>query len=157
MNRKGCFKLIATAALLVAVILQLTGCAAYSPAGRAQSNPLLLERLAPEERELVLNGQIKESMNKDAVFLAWGRPDAVTTGSDRGRATETWRYATLRPVYYPGGPFYYGAGYMPRSGYYGRRIYPYAGAELSPAYVPVTSAVVKFRDGRVAAWESDAR
>lgn len=154
MNRKGCFKLVALSVMLVAVIIHFTGCASQTPQGRGQQNPMLVERLTQAERELVLKGQIREGMNKDAVFLAWGKADAVTTGSDRGQATETWRYTTLRPVYYSG--YGYGVGYAPY-GHRGRRVYPYTGMNLTPDYVSVPSSYVKFHNGRVTSWEADGR
>ncbi len=148
-------KLIGLCALLLFAVIQFTGCTVANPQTRAQQNPALLDGLSAEDRAMVLKGTISEGMTKDTVFLAWGKPDAVTTGSDRGRATETWRYATLRPVYYGGG-FGYGMGYY-GGGHHRGGFYPYLGMNLSPQYVPVTSAVVRFRGGRVVAWETADR
>src|SRR5687767_855178 len=109
MNERGCFKIVAMALLMAGVMLHFTGCAASNPQTRIQQNPEMLDRLPAADRELVLKGTISEGMSKDAVYLAWGKPDSVTTGSENGRQTETWRYATLQPVYYHG--FGLGLGY----------------------------------------------
>lgn len=113
----------------------------------------MLEGLSEADRELVLKQTISEGMSKNAVFLAWGKPDSVITGSENGRQTETWRYAALRPIYpYPYGlglGLGYGRGYH-RHGY----VAPYASYSLTPDYVPMTSSVVRFRNGRVVAWET---
>jgi hypothetical protein len=152
MNRRGCFHLMGLSLLLGVAVLYLTGCTASTPLARAQKNPGMLESLSPSDRELVMKSTIAEGMSKDAVFLAWGKPDAVTTGSEGGRPTETWRYAILRPVY-PGLGFGlgYGYGYGYRRGGY---IAPYGSFPLSPGYVPQTASVVRFKNGRVSAWET---
>lgn len=158
MNRKGCFKLIAISCLLLAVVFQFTGCASTTPQGRASENPQILQSLSPTDRDLVLKGQIREGMTRDAVFLAWGKADQVTTGSENGRPVETWRYTTLRPVYYTGPlsplPGYYAYPYGYRRARY---VYPYPGYGMTPDYVSTTSAVVRFRSGSVVAWETVGR
>lgn len=97
-------------------------------------------------------------MTRDAVFLAWGKADQVTTGSENGRPVETWRYTTLRPVYYTGSlsplPGYYAYPYGYRRARY---VYPYPGYGMTPDYVSTTSAVVRFRSGSVVAWETVGR
>jgi hypothetical protein len=160
MNKRGCAKLIGLCALIVFAVLQFTGCTVANPQTRVQQNPALFDQLSATDRDLVMKGTISEGMTKDAVFLAWGRPDAVSTGSDRGKVTETWRYATMRPVY--GAGFGYGMGYYGGrgyygGGYYGRRYYPGWDVGFTPQYVPVTSSVVRFRGGRVVAWEASDR
>jgi hypothetical protein len=139
--------------LLCAALLHFTGCAASTPQARAQKNPDLMAAVPARDRDLVLSGTISQGMTRDAVFLAWGQPDAVTKGFERGQETETWRYATMRPVYYSPG-FGYGLGYY---GGRGRHIYPGLSMNLTPDYVPVTSSVVRFRGGRVVAWETADR
>jgi hypothetical protein len=133
------------------LIIQFTGCAATTPQVRVQQNPQMFEQLSAADRDLVLRGTISEGMTRDAVFLAWGRPDAVTTGSERGRQIETWRYATYQPVY----PYGFGVGLGYGSGYYrhGGHFYPYGSYYASPAYVPVTASAVRFQNGRVVSWE----
>jgi hypothetical protein len=152
MNPRGCFHLFAICVVLALILFQFTGCTASTPQARAQKNPGLLESLPPADRDLVLKSTISEGMSKDAVFLAWGKPDSVTSGSANGRPVETWRYAALRPVY-GGWGLGMGLGYGP--GYYHRGyVAPYAGYQFTPGYVPVTSSVVQFKGGRVAAWET---
>lgn len=153
MNKRA--KLIGLCSLLMFAVIQFTGCTVANPQTRAQQNPALLEQLSAADRELVLKGTISEGMTQNAVYLAWGKPDSVTTGRDRGRTTETWRYATLRPVYYGGG-FGYGMGFYGGRPY-GRHFYPHLDMSLTPQYVSVTSAVVRFRGGRVVAWETSDR
>lgn len=150
-----CFRIVAMAPLMAVVIFQFTGCAASNPQTRGQQNPQLLDSLPAADRELVLRGTISEGMSRDAVFLAWGKPDSITTGSENGRQTETWRYATLQPVYHYGG-IGLGLGYA-RGFRRGGHFYPGASFQLTPDYVPVTSSVVRFRNGRVVAWELAGR
>jgi hypothetical protein len=148
--KQGCLKFVFMGLLLAIVIFQFTGCAA-TPQARIQQNPQLFESLSAADRELVQKSTIREGMTMDAVFLAWGRPDIVTRGVDRGRPAETWRYTTLEPVYWYGGPAF-GPGYW---GYYGPHYYPWAGT--MPHSVPVPTAAVRFRNGRVTSWELAGR
>ncbi len=99
-------------------------------------------------------------MGRDAVFLAWGRPDSVSVGANRGRQTESWTYFGQRPVRtitmnmgfgfggfspYAWGP--YGWGYP----------YPYWGGGPAVTYVPYTAGLVEFSGGRVNHWTSTSR
>jgi len=151
MNPRGCSHLIALCLVLGLIVFQFTGCVASTPLARAQQNPGMLENLPKADRELVMNKTIAEGMSKDAVFLAWGKPDSVSTGSEGGRATETWRYAIMQPVWGGWGlGLGYGYGGYHRHGY----VAPYASYGMTPGYVPQTSSVVRLRNGRVAAWET---
>ena len=152
---KGCLSLFAMSLLVLVAVFQLTGCEVSNPQTRTQKHPDLLNALSSEDRDLVLRGTISEGMTKDAVFLAWGKPDSVVTGSENGRQTETWRYASLQAVYHSAG-FGLGMGY---NGFYHHRgrVYPTVAAQVLPDYVPVTSSVVRFRNGRVVAWETSGR
>lgn len=148
--KKGCFPLISMLLLCGAALL-FTSCETANPATRAQQNPAVFNSLSAEDQALVLKGTISEGMSRDAVMLAWGRPDSVMNSSDGGRAGEVWRYTSLRPVYRP----YYGVGMG--MGSYGRHrsgIYPTASFGMGPDYVPVTSSVVRFRNGRVHGWDT---
>ena len=155
MNSRGCFRLAALCLVLGVILFHFTGCTASTPQARAQKNPAMLEGMSAEDQEMVMRSTISEGMSKNAVFLAWGRPDSVATGSENGRQIETWRYATLRPVYGFGSlglgmGLGYGRSYRHRGGF----IAPYTTFPLTPDYVPMTSSVVRFKNGRVIAWET---
>ncbi len=68
---------------------------------RSQKHPELYASLTDSEKALVSRGEISEGMSQDAVFLSWGRPDRVRTGSQRGRKTEAWAYFRSSPVASP--------------------------------------------------------
>ena len=151
--KSGCFKLIAMLVIGIATVIGFTSCQSATPASRAAQSPGVLESLSAEHRDLVLKGTITEGMSKDAVLIAWGKPDGVSHGSAEGKNVETWRYTTLRPIYRP----YYGVGMGYGYGYgygYRRGFYPGATLAMGPDYVPVTSSVVRFRGNRVTAWET---
>ena len=82
---------------LLAALL-LVQCASSTPQTRIHRNPQLYANLSTRDRQLVNSGVIREGMTRDAVFLAWGRPDSVTAGTNRGRETENWTYVGQRPV-----------------------------------------------------------
>jgi len=155
--KSGCFKMLTMLALGFAVVFGFTSCESMTPAKRAAENPGVMDRLSEADRNLVLSGTISEGMSKDAVVIAWGRPDSISHGSMGGKPVETWRYATLRPIYRP----YYGVGmgYGYGYGYRGRGyLYPGAAWGMGPDYVPVTSSICRFRNNRVIGWEtSDVR
>src|SRR3981081_4368065 len=77
MYRKLCFGLVA--ALLSSL---LPGCSTVE--SRIKSNPQIYASLSPADQALVRQGQIREGMSKAAVFLAWGNPDRVRSGSATG-------------------------------------------------------------------------
>jgi hypothetical protein len=66
--------------------------ACSSPERRIEKNPALFAKLPPRQQELVRDGRICEGMSRDAVWLAWGRPDQVRHGSRAGDPRETWLY-----------------------------------------------------------------
>jgi hypothetical protein len=152
--KSGCFKMLALVVLGIVAAFGLTSCETASPATRAQQNPGVLESLSAEDRDLVLKGTIAEGMSKDAVLIAWGRPDRVTSGSAGGRATETWSYTSMRPIYRPHYGLGLGYGSYGHHGYRHRHFYPSASFGMGPDYIPVTSSVVRFRGNRVIAWET---
>lgn len=148
-----------SAALFVAVAcLALFGSACASrPASekRFETNPEIVAKLPPRERDLVRRGEVAEGMSRDAVFIAWGRPDVVRSGSSDGRGRERWAYLSRAGghttsigistggygglhtgVGYQHGP-YGGFGYQPYHSYRPHRV------ERS----------VEFVNDRVTAWE----
>lgn len=157
----------ACAGLLGAVLL--SQCVA-TPQSRIEKNPQLYSQLGSRDREMVASGSIREGMNRDAVYLAWGRPDRVSVGTHKGRAVESWTYLGQKPVNtysmgfgYGGGwggfP-YWGAGslgYGWGGGIGGWGGYPYWGGGPSVTYIPYTQAVVEFTSGRVTSWMAAPR
>lgn len=142
--------------LLLSFGFLLTGCQTGAE-NRIQKNPQLYGKLSSKDQERVRRGDIREGMTEEAVFLAWGRPDRVLSGSRGGRATEKWAYFDSRPVTTfsynigPGiHPFYTRYGVHPRFGYgYG----PSWGYSSGVDFVQQISKQVEFRNGRVTAWE----
>lgn len=136
--------------LLLLAVAFLCGCASTIE-DRRKERHAAYSQLPPETRSLVDAGQIKVGMPKDAVYIAWGKPDqSIQSESEQGR-TETWIYynSVLRPYHY----WHYGyawQGWGPwYRGYYGL---PYLETDWYPEYYP--SAEVQFEDDRVKSWRS---
>ena len=69
----------------------LTGCS--TPASRSHEHAAAFGKLSPGDQRLVRHGHIRPGMSEEAVYIAWGEPDAKTAGGDGGKsATETWVY-----------------------------------------------------------------
>jgi len=137
----------------------LTGCAIRSSAERRiDRNPDLYAELGGKQKELVRRGDVEEGMSRDAVYLAWGRPDMVRRGSREGRGKETWAYFDSTPITtasigfgsYSGHPFYNYFGFHPRFGYGVGPGWTYGSGVDFVRHVDRT---VEFVDGRVIAWE----
>jgi hypothetical protein len=150
MQPRGCLRFFVFGFAILTAALGFTSCTVSdSPAARAARSPELVSRLPAAHREAALAGRLVEGMSPEAVMLAWGRPDRVTSGRADGVPFETWRYTTLRAVHrdYWSHPRYV----------YHRGRYHTMGPRLidtSPDYVPELSAVVHFRRGKVARWEA---
>ena len=139
-----------TLVLLLFASLLIPACASKSPADRRiQKNPQHYGGLTTEERTLVRQGRVKEGMSEDAVFLAWGRPDRVRSGSRQGIQTETWLYTRHDPVPYTS------VGFGGVIGSRGRvAVHPSIGYGIgSRDFAPVVERKVEFRNGKVVAWE----
>jgi len=134
--------------------LLLSQCVSSTPQSRIERNPQLFSRLSAKDRQLVTGGVIREGMSRDAVFLAWGSPDRVSAGTNRGREVESWSYVGQRPVrtFNMGMGFGYGGWGPYWGGPYGWGGYPYWGGGPSVMYVPYTAGVVEFTRGRVTRW-----
>ncbi len=141
--------------------LALTGCETTSPSERrAQKNPALFGSLSEGERAAVLRGEVKEGMSRDAVYLAWGSPGRVMSGSREGKEQEKWAYFVATPVQttsfnygaYPASPFYSAYGIHPQYGY---GVGPGWGVGSGVDYLPQISRSVEFVGGRVVAWEKN--
>ena len=74
--------------LLLASLLAVVqvSCQSVTPADRIGANPVMFRTLTPEQQALVQQGRLCEGMSKDAVYLAWGNPDAApVVGRQNGR------------------------------------------------------------------------
>lgn len=147
---------------LIAVLL-LSQCAA-TPQSRIERNPQLYGQLAARDQQLVTRGTIREGMTRDAVYLAWGRPDRVAVGSARHRTVESWTYLGQQPVSTMNMGYGWGAGLGSWGPYWGggpwgwsRGGYGYWGGGPSITYVPYTQAVVEFTSGRVSRYLTTPR
>ena len=107
MYRKLCFGLVALLASFVA------GCSTVE--SRIKSNPQIYASFSPADQALVRQGQIRESMPKAAVFLAWGKPDRIRSGVRLGHPFEAWVYTTTGTTVLP--DYYYYPGFY-RFGYF---------------------------------------
>jgi hypothetical protein len=132
----------------------LVACASSSPQRRIAANPQMAQSLSKNELAAVQSGRIAESMSRDGVYLALGAPNYVMKGSRAGKETEMWRYTSLQPVV--SNSFFMGAG----AGYFGPYGSRYWGPGFGPGmmttgtdFIPVTSAVIQFENGKVIGWE----
>ena len=131
---------------------------------RISSHPEIFQRLSGNDRALVTEGKIRNGMSQDAVFLAWGAPDAKITSMVQGRPAETWVYTAIASYPYPygWGPGYYGRGYY-GFGFVTRHHRPFIRSSLyyDPFYYPFYSSqtttyperTVSFQNGRVVAFQ----
>jgi hypothetical protein len=78
---------------------------------RISGHPEIYQSLSPRDQALVSQGQIRDGMPPNAVYLAWGSPDRKIVGNMRGRPTETWVYVHYTTYSYPYPYPYYGPGY----------------------------------------------
>ncbi len=71
---------------------------ASTPQKRIEKHPVTYSKLAPQDQELVQKGRIKTGMQKEAVFLALGKPGDVSYGAEEGQDYEQWNYYSIEPV-----------------------------------------------------------
>ena len=136
-----------------------------TPKTRIEKNPQMFAKLNAQDRNLVYKGLIREGMTRDAVFLAWGRPDSVSVGVNRGRESETWTFEGQRPIrsmsmnmgFGYGGFGGFGYGGLGGFGPFGYGGYPMMGTGTAVTYIPYTAGVADFVGGRVVSWKSTAR
>lgn len=126
----------------------LFGCAATSTIEtRRAEKPDAYARLAPEEKQLVDQGQIKVGMSADAVYIAWGKPAEVLESEDQSGHITTWRF--------------YGS-WMQESRYWAYRETRRGGSDLYlerylvSDYQPrdYVRAEILLKDGRVLSWRT---
>jgi hypothetical protein len=130
-----------TLGAVACALLLLASCA--SPIQhRIERNPDLYGRLNAHQKEMVQHGAIEEGMGKEAVFLAWGKPDRVSNGGKMGKSYARWSYAGFDPVFY--GPYAPG---------YGPWIYdPYYNLGPAISYLPYEERWAEFLNNHVSAW-----
>lgn len=116
MNTKGLFRVMVLATLGA---LCLAGCS--TPATRIRAHPETFARLSPEQQALVRAGQIGLGFDFDAVKLALGDPDRVTTRTTADGETVTWHYLT----YEADGRMLFTGYYHTGRGWWGGAAYPY--------------------------------
>ena len=138
--------------ILLLAIIFLCGCATTIQ-DRRKERLTAYSQLAPDTQSLVDKGQIKVGMPKDAVYIAWGKPDRIIQGESDQAKTETWIYhgSTLQPYQY----WNYGYG-LYGSGPWRHRYYDYGLPYLDTDWYPVyyISAEVQFENGVVKSWRS---
>jgi len=113
--------------LLALASVFLVGCASTIESRKKERYQVYTE-LSPEQRSAVDAGQIKVGMAKDAVYIAWGKPQQVLTSESPAGRQEVWIYMGTYlqgygywgfrpycgPYPYYHGPYYY-YDYMPVS------------------------------------------
>ena len=108
------------------------GCA--TPGGRISQHPEIYHSLSPRDQALVSQGQIRQGMTMDGVWLAWGTADQKIPASIHNRPAETWVYLRYETPPSYGGPYYYG---------------PFDWSYIPPRFIYPIRAVT-FSNGRVA-------
>lgn len=136
--------------LLLLAAAFLSGCASTIEDRRKEKLAAYSE-LPSDTQSLVDVGRIKVGMPKDAVYIAWGKPDQVIQGESQQGTTETWVYqdSYLVPYRY----WSYGGFYAPYyRGYYYSSL-PYLDIDWYPQYY--VSGEVHFQNERVKQWRAN--
>ena len=136
--------------LLLPVIALFGASCASTIESRIEKYPQKFASQSNAHKELIREGKIKEGMNKDGVYLAWGTPASVRQGSENGRDFESWSYVGQYPVY-SDNLVYRTAHYEDR---YGRhRHASYVDVVPTVNYLPYNKAEVEFSNGQVKKWD----
>ena len=97
--------------ILLIVAMATAGLTACStPSTRIRANPEVFSQLTSDQQDLVRNGRIGLGFSTDAVKLALGDPDRVTTTEDNDGVTTVWHYASYEADGHPLYTGYYHAG-----------------------------------------------
>jgi len=145
MIKKLLFLLPAVAGLLLA--------SCTSPiAKRIEHNPEIYNSLNARQKQLVQTGQIEEGMSKQAVFIAWGKPNRKTAGSRSGKKTERWSYAGYDTVHGSSLGIGYGVGYWDGGWGYPYYYEPALYYQPTVTYLPYERKWAEFTNSRVSAW-----
>lgn len=144
--------------LLSLLAVGLAGCETVtSTERRIAAEPAMFDELSSNHRDLVQQGRVTEGMSKDAVYLAWGRPQETKESSRDGKSRETWVYYGSESV--PVRTVGVGVGYG-----YGDPCYRYGGwggpfydVGYHYRHRDYVAAKVEFEKGRVVFWERNER
>ena len=144
---------ILSAVATVWIVVCLSGCGSQIDR-RIRTDPAAFAKLNEQDKAAVLAGQIREGMDKSAVFLSWGSPDRLSEGRKNGKSFERWTYvefdAVMAQSYGP--PF----GNYGHGGYYD--VYdPLYYARPTINYIPHDAAFVEFVGGKVTGWATPKR
>ena len=141
--------------LLAAVSALLFASCAAPVTRRIEKNPQLYSALSDRHKAMVQRGQIEEGMTKEAVFLAWGKPERASKGTRNGKTVERWSYTAYNAVHTSSIGFGVGMGY---GGFYGGPFYDTMFyREPVATYVPYEARWAEFVSGKVTAWSADRR
>jgi hypothetical protein len=121
----------------------LAGCS--TPATRIKADPEAYNRLTPEQQTLVRAGQIGLGFDFEAVKLALGDPDRVTSRTSADGETVVWHYLS----YEASGRMLFTGYYHTARGWWGGAAYPYY-LDYPDRRVRDRFSV-QFRNGRVSA------
>ena len=143
-------KLPASTLPLALLAILFASCSSSTPQGRIESDPARYGQLSSQDKRMVEQGKIRVGMTQDAVYLAWGKPHAVSKGGSSGGSTERWTYTGQTPVWSNQFNVGYGGGF-------GHCYGPYYDYGPTITYVPYTAGTVHFRNGRVSKWEETGR
>lgn len=126
---------------------------------RISKNQGKFQKLSSYHQSKVSNGDLAEGMSKDAVFLAWGKPDKVTDSTMHGAKSELWMYTgrEARPTTSIGigYGFPYGAGFFDRYNYENHG--PGWDFESDVRMVETMDRTVHFKNGSVVGWQRTRR
>ena len=86
-----------------ATILLAAGC--ETPHTRARLHPGAFAKLSATDRSLALAGKVRDGMNTDAVYMAWGEPDEKRAATGGKEPAESWLYHRQITVQAPLGSF----------------------------------------------------
>jgi hypothetical protein len=140
--------------VLPTLLLALVGCA-NTVERRIERNPQLFQQLSAQDQQLVREQKLREGMSREAVFLALGRPDRVSTGRKNGKDFERWTYVGQQAVMTQ--TFGMGWGGRWGGGWCGPFNDPFMMGGPMVTYIPYEAASVDFVSGRAVGWETMPR
>ncbi len=143
------------------LLLLLSGC--FTPQTRARERSAALRQLSPADQQLVLSGRIREGLNKDAVYIAWGAPSRTPVYHLRQRSFDFWFYTQIsygtgggffgvsRDFHYPGGRGHFQGDNSGADDFY---VTPVYNRGLPPPQTEVPYKKAVFENDRVVSFET---